>query len=336
MIDSHPRIQVRIVMEEGRRGDVYPSDVIESIRRIADLAHPSLTAAQLSDDPDALRTCDVLLTGWGAPVIDDHLLARAPRLRAILHAAGSVKNIVTEATWERDIAVVSAAAANAEPVAEITAAQIVLAARGVPASRRAYRDVRSLSAAKAARGATGQVVGLLALGEIGQRVAERLGGSSLTLLAHDPFADAAEASKLGVELVSLEDLFERSDVTSLHAPLLPATTGMINRGLLERMPYGATLINTARGGLIDEEALVEVLRGRSDLTALLDVTVEEPPTADSALWTLENIELTPHVAGSMGTDRSAMGRLVASELARIAEGRPLQHRVTREAFNRLA
>lgn len=336
MTGSTSRIHARIVMEDRRRDDVYPPGVIDAIDRIVDLARPFLTAQQLANDPEALRTCDVLLTGWGAPVIDSTLLARAPRLRAVLHAAGSVKHIVSEAAWARDIAVVSAAAANAEPVAEITAAQIVLAARGVPASRRSYRDVRELSAAENARGAIGQVIGLLALGEIGQRVAERLCDSSLTLLAHDPFADPMRASKLGVELVSLTELFQRSDVTSLHAPLLPTTTGLVGRELLERMPHGATLINTARGGLIDEEALIDVLRRRPDLTALLDVTIDEPPAATSALWTLENIELTPHIAGSMGKDRSAMGRLVLGELARLVAGQPLQHRVSREASLRMA
>lgn len=336
MSDSNDRVQVQIVMEDHRREDVYPPEVIDAIDRIADLSRPFLTAQQLASDPAALRTCDVLLTGWGAPVIDEDLLARAPRLRAVLHAAGSVKHMVTEAAWDRGVTVVSAAAANAEPVAEITAAQIVLAARGIPASRRAYRNDRSLSAAGVAHGATGQVVGLLALGEIGRRVAERLRSTSFTLVAHDPFADHAHAAQLGVELVELDELFERSDVISLHAPLLPATTGMIGRNLLLRMPHGATLINTARGALIDEAALVEVLGARPDLTALLDATTDEPPAADSAMWTMENIELTPHVAGSMGADRSAMGRLVARELERLIQGRPLHHQVTREASRLLA
>ncbi|MGQ7312834.1 hydroxyacid dehydrogenase [Microbacterium arabinogalactanolyticum] len=336
MAEEDPRIRARLVMEERRRDDVYPADALAAIARAARFDQPPITAEQLSREPDALRDVDVLLTGWGAPVIDAELLARAPRLRAVLHAAGSVKHIVTDASWDRGIEVVSAAAANAEPVAELTAAQIVLAARGVAASRRLYRERRNLSAAHAAHGATGRTVGLWALGEIGRRVAERLRGSALTVLAHDPFADADQAASLGVTLVTLEELFERSDVVSLHAPLLPETTGRIGRALLERMPQGAVLINTARGGLIDEHALVDVLRRRPDLTAQLDVTVVEPPAADSELWELANIELTPHVAGSMGDDRGAMGRLVADELGRLAQGLPLQHRVGRDQLARMA
>ncbi|MBW8764496.1 MAG: hydroxyacid dehydrogenase [Microbacterium sp.] len=330
------RVKVRLVMEERRRPDVYPAEVLADIDRIADLARPFLTAQELADQPDALRDTEVLLTGWGAPVIDAALLERAPRLRAVLHAAGSVKHIVTDAAWERGVVVVSAASANAEPVAAMTAAQILLAARGVQASRRVYRAERSLAASRVASGARGSVVGLVALGEIGRRVAERLRGTGVRILAADPFASAETAAEFGVELVPLEELFSDSDVVSLHAPLLPSTTGMIGAALLERMPQDATLINTARGGLIDEPALIDVLSRRGDLTALLDVTATEPPASDSPLWALENVELTPHVAGSMGADRAGMGQLVCDELERLIEGGSLRHEITREALARTA
>ncbi|WP_435747490.1 hydroxyacid dehydrogenase [Microbacterium sp. PMB16] len=336
MVDGDVRLTARLVMEERRRDDVFPAEVLADIDRIAERVLPPLTAAELAADPHALRDVDVLLTGWGPPLLDQDLLDRAPRLRAVLHAAGSVKPLVTQAVWDRGIAIVSAAAANADPVAEMTAAQIVLAARGVPASRRRYRVERSRSAAAAAAGTRGAVIGLVALGEIGRRVAERLRGTGVQLLAADPFASPESAADLGVELVSIEELFERSRVVSLHAPLLPATREMVGADLLERMPQGATLINTARGGLVDEKALARVFAARPDLTALLDVTEEEPPSADSPLWQLENVELTPHVAGSMGADRAAMGRLVADELGRLAGGAPLRHRVEQEALARMA
>ncbi|WP_164234771.1 hydroxyacid dehydrogenase [Microbacterium hydrocarbonoxydans] len=337
MTDDANRITVRLVMEEGRRGDVYPADVLAAVDRIADLRRPFLTAEELAADPGVLHDTEVLLTGWGAPVVDARLLSAAPRLRAVLHAAGSVKHLMTDAAWRRGITVVSAAAANADPVAEMTAAQIVLAARGIPAARRRYRAERDRqAAAAAASGIRGTVVGLVALGEIGRRVAGRLRGTGVRMLAADPFATPDAAAELGVELVSLEELFDRAEVVSLHAPLLPATEGMIGASLLERMPEGATLINTARGGLVDEQGLAAVFSRRPDLTALLDVTVEEPPAPDSPLWELENVELTPHVAGSMGSDRGAMGQLVAEELERLVKGSPLRHRIEEEALARMA
>lgn len=330
------RMRARLVMEERRRHDVYPDEVLAMIDATVTLERPFLTADELADQPDALRDTELLLTGWGAPVVDGALLERAPHLRGVLHAAGSVKHMIASEVWARGVAVVSAAAANADPVAEIAVAQIVLAARGVPAARRRYARERQLAAAGAASGARGRTVGLVALGEIGRRVAERLEGSGLRLLAADPFADAAAAAEVGVELVGLEELFATADVVSLHAPLLPATTGMIDAALLRRLPEGATLINTARGGLVDEDGLVAVWQERPDLTALLDVTVEEPPAESSPLWTLENVELTPHVAGSMGEDRAAMGRLVAAELRRWAAGEALQHRIDPTSLDRIA
>lgn len=330
------RMRARLVMEERRRHDVYPDEVLAMIDATVTLERPFLTADELADQPDALRDTELLLTGWGAPVVDGALLERAPHLRGVLHAAGSVKHMIAPEVWARGVAVVSAAAANADPVAEIAVAQIVLAARGVPAARRRYARERQLAAAGAASGARGRTVGLVALGEIGRRVAERLEGSGLRLLAADPFADAAAAAEVGVDLVGLEELFATADVVSLHAPLLPATTGMIDAALLRRLPEGATLINTARGGLVDEDGLVAVWQERPDLTALLDVTVEEPPAESSPLWTLENVELTPHVAGSMGEDRAAMGRLVAAELRRWAAGEALQHRIDPTSLDRIA
>ncbi|MGN8027468.1 hydroxyacid dehydrogenase [Microbacterium sp. 22242] len=329
-------MRARLVMEERRRGDVYPDEVLTSIDAAVTLVRPFLTAEELAEQSDALADVDVLLTGWGAPVVDEGLLDRAPRLRAVLHGAGSVKHLLTPEAWKRGITVVSAAAANADPVAEIAAAQIVLAVRGVPAARRRYAAERRRAAADVASGARGRTVGLVALGEIGRRVAERLRGSGFRLVAADPFAGAADAAELGVELVELDELFATSDVVSLHAPLLDATTGMIDARLLRLLPAGATLINTARGGLIREDDLIAVWRERPDLTALLDVTVDEPPQRDSPLWELENVELTPHVAGSMGEDRAAMGRLVAEELARYAAGRPLLHRVDPASLDRIA
>ncbi|KJL34778.1 hydroxyacid dehydrogenase [Microbacterium azadirachtae] len=330
------RIRARLVMEERRRGDVYPEDVLAGIDAAVTLVRPFLTAEELAAQPDALADVEVLLTGWGAPVVDARLLEHAPHLRAVLHGAGSVKHLISPDAWRRGITVVSAAAANADPVAEIAAAQIVLAARGVHAARRRYRAERRRAAADAASGARGRTVGLVALGEIGRRVAERLRGSGFRLVAADPFAQSEDAAALGVELVELDELFAIADVVSLHAPLLDATTGMIDARLLRRMPERATLVNTARGALIREEDLIEVWRERPDLTALLDVTVDEPPRADSPLWGLENVELTPHVAGSMGEDRAAMGRLVAEELARFATGQPLRHRVDPAALDRIA
>lgn len=330
------RLRAALVMESRRRDDVYPEAVLARIDALVDLRRPILTREELTADPAVLRDVEVLLTGWGAPDLDAALLAAAPRLRLVLHAAGSVKHIAGEAFWRAGIPIVSAAAANAEPVAEFAFAQILLGLRRTALAARTFHDERRVAAARVASGVAGSTVGLVALGEIGRRVAAMLRTTSTTVIAYDPFADRSEADAAGIELTSLREVFEKSDVVSLHAPLVPATEHMIDAELLERMRYGATIVNTARGGIIDGPALVRTLTSRADLTAVLDVTSPEPLPADSPLYTLRNVVLTPHIAGATGADRSAMGRLVAEELARFITGEPLRHRVDPAAIDRLA
>ncbi|MEU8889942.1 hydroxyacid dehydrogenase [Streptomyces sp. NPDC048442] len=316
-----------LVMEEERRADVYPPEVLAGIDGLVDWQGPPLTRQQLADDPSVLRRVDILLTGWGAPVLDAALLGHAPRLRTVLVAAGSVRHLTTPAFWERGIPIVSAAAANAVPVAEFTLAQVLLGlkqvhriARDVASSRRFPRDV-------AVPGAYRSRVGLLGLGHIGRLVAAHLGRFDVDVFATDPVASPETAREAGVRLIGIEELFATCHVVSLHAPLLPETRGTVGARLLNSLGPGATLINTARGALVDEAAAAQVLRARPDLTAVLDVTHPEPPAHDSPLFDLPNVVLTPHLGGAMGAERHRLGLLVLDELRRFTQGLPLQHAI---------
>ncbi|AZM51364.1 oxidoreductase [Streptomyces sp. WAC 01529] len=316
-----------LVMEEARRPDVYPPEVLAGIDRLVERQGPPLTREQLDERPEVLRRADVLLTGWGAPVLDAAFLGRAPQLRAVFAAAGSVRHLTTPAFWARGIPIVSAAAANAVPVAEFALAQILLGlkqvhrvSRELAADRRYPHDVR-------VPGAYRSRVGLLGLGHIGRLLAEHLGRFDVEVLATDPLADPVTAGERGVRLVGIEELFATCHVVSLHAPLLPETRGCVGTPLLNSLTPGATLINTARGALIDEEALTGVLRARPDLTAVLDVTHPEPPAPDSPLFALPNVVLTPHLAGALGGECHRLGRLVRDELERFVREQPLRHAV---------
>ncbi|MER5986910.1 hydroxyacid dehydrogenase [Streptomyces sp. NPDC001787] len=316
-----------LVMEEERRADVYPREVLAGIDRLTERQAPVLTRQQLAEDPDALRGVDILLTGWGAPVLDAALLSRAPRLRAVLVAAGSVRHLTTPAFWSRGIPIVSAAAANAVPVAEFTLAQILLGLKQVHRITREVASSRSFPHNPQVPGAHRSRVGLLGLGHIGRLVASHLARFDIEVLAADPVAAPDTALRAGVRLVGVEELFATCHVVSLHAPLLPETRGMIGTRLLNSLGPGATLINTARGGLIDEHAAAEVLRARTDLTAVLDVTHPEPPVEDSPLFTLPNVVLTPHLAGALGAERHRLGELVLDELRRFTGGLPLRYAI---------
>nr|WP_238352894.1 hydroxyacid dehydrogenase [Kribbella solani] len=291
------------------------------------LADPAVRAA--------LPDVDVLLTGWGCPRIGPDVLDAAPKLRAILHAAGSVKAIVDPAAFDRGIQVSSAASANALPVAEFTVAAIVLAGKRAFRLAAQYRLERRKSDPHSMPGSYGSTVGLLGASRIAKMVAERLRTLDLNVLISDPYLTSGEAASLGAELVDNDTLFRRSDILSVHAPLLPETTGLVDARLLGLLKDGAVLINTARGKIIDPGALLsECASGRID--AVLDVTEPEPLPPDSPLLDLPNVFITPHVAGAVGNEIARLGELAVSELEHLAAGRPLDHAISATELGRLA
>lgn len=289
--------------------------------------------ASLEEVPEAvLAETEVLLTGWGAPRLDEAALDRLPKLKAVLHCGGTVRPIVTEALWQRGVVVSSAADLNAEPVAEFTFAAIVLAGKKAPFLAGDARRFRSDWSYRSGRGRLGNVglrVGVVGFSRIGRRVVDRLQALHRTsCLVADPLADAHEVRAAGAELVSLDELLAHSDVLSLHAPELPSTVGMIGARELSVLPDQATVINTARGSLVDTDALTaECCSGR--LNAILDVTEPEPLPDASPLYGLPNVMLTPHIAGSTGEEALRMSHAAVDELHRLIQARPLERPVDR-------
>lgn len=285
-----------------------------------------------------LSRAEILLTGWGCPSLDAEVLAHAPALCAVVHAAGTVKNHVTPACFERGLRVSCAAAANALPVAEYTLAAILFANKRVFRLQQRYRELRGWrlwSDEAPGLGNLDKVVGIVGASRIGRRLVELLRPFDFTLLVHDPFLTAQEAAGLGVEKVELDDLLARADVVTLHAPALPETRHMLDRRRLALMRDGAVLINTARGVLVDPEALTEeLLSGRLD--AVLDTTEPEILPVDSPLYELPNVFLTPHVAGALGPETRRLARLALDEIERYVAGRPFAHEVRPEDWARIA
>lgn len=282
-----------------------------------------------------LARTEILFTGWGCPRLDTAALAAAPDLRLIAHSGSTVKTIVDPAAWMKGITVVSAAAANGVPVAEYTLAAILLANKGAFTIRERYRRERKPWrlpwTAPGERGNLGATIGIVGASRIGRRLLALLAPFELRVLVYDPFATDDDMRTLKATRVPLDKLLRESGIVTLHAPALPETQHMIGRRELSLMRDGATLINTARGAVVDPQALErELVSGR--LSAVLDVTEPEPLAPASPLFDLPNVFLTPHIAGAAGAETQRMARLVIDEIARFIAGQKLQHQVTAEAL----
>ncbi|MFH8612210.1 hydroxyacid dehydrogenase [Streptomyces sp. NPDC018029] len=338
MSPSH-RPRAALAMSRRAAEAVLEPSALDALARTVELEPPPVLDDFGTDRAKAvLAGTELLVTGWGCPPLTADVLAGAPALRAVVHTAGSIRAHVTEACWERGIEVSSAAAANALPVAEYTVAMILLTGKRVLESARDFRATRAeVDWLRTSRG-TGnyrRTVGILSASLIGRRVIELLRPYDLRVLLHDPYVSADDAAGLGVELVPLDELFARSDTVSVHTPLLPATRGLVSRELLAAMRPDTVLINTARGAVVDQDALTEaVTEGR--VRAVLDVTDPEVLPPDHPLWDADNALLTPHLAGSQGNEWRRLAEFAVDEVRRWTAGDGFAHPVRRDRLAYLA
>lgn len=288
-----------------------------------------LHAARLGD-------IEVVVGNWGVPRFTPELLATMPALQIVCYAAGSVRAFVTPEFWARGVQLTTAVAANARPTAIFAEAMILLSLKQTWFYLRERRADWAYLSDTASSGVHRATIGIIGLSRVGREVIRGLQRHEVQILAHDPTVAAAEARCLGVELVALPELFSRSDVVSLHAPLLPETVGLVTGDLLRRLRPHATFVNTARGAIVREAEVVEVFAERPDLTAVLDVTDPEPAPADSPLRRLPNVVLTPHLAGARHREIELLMRVALDELERHLRGEPLLYPLTEAAAARQA
>jgi len=307
---------------------LFPEAVRRRLDAVADVAPGVVTDWRTDAAQEALATADVVVAGWGAPRLGAAELAAAPRLRALLHAGGSAYAVVDETlAAERGLLLSDAGTANAEPVAEFTLAAILMAGKDAFRAERLYRETQRFVDRQVEMGDAGnyaRTVGVVGASRTGRRVLEMLRPFAFEVLVCDPTIDAAQARGLGAELVGLDEIVRRSEILTLHVPVTEATTGLIGATQIASMPLGATLVNTSRGVVVDQDALVEALSaGR--IQAVLDVTEPDPLPAGHPLYSLPGVFLTPHVAGAVGREIARLGDLVVDELERLVAGEPLRH-----------
>jgi phosphoglycerate dehydrogenase-like enzyme len=312
-------------------------DGLGALADIGELLAPTAVDGMIPEQADAiLAATDVLVGHWGCGRVDAALLDRAPRLRMLAYAAGTLRDVIDADSLVRLERVTSGAAANAVPVAEYTVAAVLWANKAAFLERERARGAELPPATRRHPvGNWGKRVGLVGASHVGRAVIALLAPYRLEVVVSDPYLSDDDARSLGVARVELDELLATSDVVSLHAPALPSTERMIGAPQLAAMLDGATLINTARGVLVDHDALAaEVATGR--LTAVLDVTDPEPLPDDHPLLTSPGCVVTPHLAGSQGTELSRLAELVTEEVRRFATGEPALHPVTAADLGRIA
>lgn len=313
-------------------GNVYPDYIKQRIGQYVEFTAPmnKFTPENFIEREDDLKDVEVIFSTWGMPRLDKETINRyLPSLKIIFYGAGSVQGFAREFI-ESGITVVSAWAANAVPVAEFTVAQIILANKGY------YQRLGRRHVNYSFKGNYNTDIGIIGAGMIGKLVIKLLENFKFNIYVFDPFLSDEDAEKLGVTKESLEFIFANCDVISNHLANNPQTVGMLNKSLFDLMKPNAAFINTGRGAQVVESDMIEALKSKPECIALLDVTFPEPPVEGSELYTLDNVYLSPHIAGSIGAEVERMGEYMYDELLNYLNGNPLKYSVTLKMLETMA
>jgi D-3-phosphoglycerate dehydrogenase len=264
------------------------------------------------------------------------LIARCPELLVISTSGAGYDPVDVAACTAAGILVVNQSGANAQAVAEHVVAMLLSLSKNIPQTDRSLRTQRGVDRERfKGRNAQGRTVGIIGLGEVGRRVARICGkGLDMHVLAYDPYIEAADFRERGATAVGLDELLAQSDYVTLHCPYNAETKGMIGRRELALMRPDAYLITTARGGIVDEDALADALASGQVAGAGIDVWNVEPPPLDHKLLTFDNVIATYHTAGVTVDSRHAMAQWNAEQLVQIFRGERPPRLVNREAWTK--
>ena len=271
------------------------------------------------DGPDrekllaAVPEADALLVR-SATTVDAEVLAAAPKLKIVARAGVGLDNVDVDAATARGVLVVNAPTSNIHSAAEHALALMLAAAREIPAADASLREHTWKRSSFSGTEIYGKTVGVVGLGRIGQLVAQRLAAFGTHVVAYDPYVSAARAAQLGIELLTLDELLGRADFISVHLPKTPETAGLIGKEALAKTKPGVIIVNAARGGLVDEEALAEAVRSVDTCVAPASMCSPRSRCTDSPLFELPQVVVTPHLGASTGEAQDRAGTDVAASV----------------------
>ena len=310
------------------RGRVFGEKYYERLRKMGEVK--VYDKVDFSDEAyylEFVKGSTVIVTSWDSPRIDEKILDLCPDLKAVIHAAGSIKPVISDAFIERKIRITNSAVAIGEGVAETALGFAISACKGfytlnedtknglwqenIKTKVKDFYDIK---------------VGVISGGAVGRHMVKLLKNFHVDILMYDPVLSAEAIQAIGAEKVSLETLMSECDVVSVHAPSIPATDNMLNASHLCLLQDGAVLINTSRGSVINEQDLIaELEKGR--FFACIDVTQTEPPAKDNKLRSLPNVVLTPHIAGTATNGLRRVALHVCEEIERLLGGEKMRTEV---------
>ncbi|MEN8114781.1 MAG: phosphoglycerate dehydrogenase [Actinomycetota bacterium] len=293
--------------------DVLSSDAVELLEAHPDFEFDVIKGLNPDELAETISGYDGLIVRSSARATAG-VIAAGDQLKVIGRAGTGVDNIDMQAANERGVVVMNTPGANTVATAEHTMALLLALCRNVP------QAVESLKAGKWERGRfkgiemRSKTIGIVGLGRVGRRIARRCRAFGMDVIAYDPYMSDERVESMKIEGVSLDELFERSDFITLHAALTPDTKGLIGNEALAKVKPGVRIINAARGGLIDEEALAEALQDGTVGGAALDVLTQEPPDPDNPLLRMDNVIVTPHLAASTSESQREVGIQIVSQM----------------------
>jgi len=296
-----------------------PTPALRQLQQFADEVIYNPVGRPLTEDEliPLLQGCDGYIAGLDS--VTEKVIQSCDRLKVISRYGAGVDRVDLKAAAQKGITVCNTPGANAQAVADLALGLMLSAARKLPMLDKKTREgqwVRSTGMELC-----GKTLGILGLGAIGKAVAKRGQGFDMRVLAYDPFLDEEYAAQHNIQGATFDQVVENSDVISLHLPLTEGTRHIVNRGVMEQMKPGAILINSARGGLIDEAAAYELLKSGRLGGLGLNAYEQEPPTA-SPLFELDNVICTPHTGSHTREATAAMARMSVENLLQVLRGEP--------------
>lgn len=329
-------MKIALLMDGKLRPSIISDKTLAKLKELGEVSVNETDKTEIETIKQIIKNADIAITSWGNTQMTAEILDCAPNLKLVAHAAGSVKGIVSDELYKRNIKIVSCARVLSHGVSETALGLTISAAKNIFNFNEDIKNGGWVDDYSVITELFDIKIGVVGCGFAGAHYIELLQNFDVDIMAYDPFVPAEKIEKLGAQKVDLETIFRESDIISLHAPSIESTHHMINHSTLGMMKDRVILINTARGSLVDENALVEHMNSGKIKYACLDVTDPEPPLPDSPLRKIPNCIMTPHLAGLANNGKRKIGAYAYKEILRLLQGQPLESEITQDMLATIA